>query len=31
MIFGKSKLRMPEPDQALPGRKEAMPVPGGIS
>ena len=27
MIFGKSKLRMPEPDQALPGRKEAMPVP----
>ena len=28
MIFGKSKLRMPEPDQALPGRKEAMPVPG---
>jgi peptide-methionine (S)-S-oxide reductase len=28
MIFGKSKLRMPEPDQALPGRTEAMPVPG---
>ena len=27
MIFGKSKLRMPEPDQALPGRTEAMPVP----
>jgi len=27
MIFGKLKLRMPEPDQALPGRKEAMPVP----
>ena len=27
MIFGKSKLRMPEPDQALPGRDEAMPVP----
>ena len=27
MIFGKSKLRMPEPDQALPGRNEAMPVP----
>ena len=27
MIFGKSKLRMPEPDQALPGRSEAMPVP----
>jgi len=27
MIFGKSKLRMPEPDQALPGRHEAMPVP----
>ena len=27
MIFGKSKPRMPEPDQALPGRTEAMPVP----
>jgi peptide-methionine (S)-S-oxide reductase len=27
MIFGKSKLRIPEADQALPGRKEAMPVP----
>jgi peptide-methionine (S)-S-oxide reductase len=27
MIFGKSKLRMPEADQVLPGRKEAMPVP----
>jgi peptide-methionine (S)-S-oxide reductase len=27
MIFGKSKLRIPEPDQALPGRQEAMPVP----
>jgi peptide-methionine (S)-S-oxide reductase len=27
MIFGKSKLRMPEPDQTLPGRDEAMPVP----
>jgi peptide-methionine (S)-S-oxide reductase len=27
MMFGKSKLRMPEADQALPGRKEAMPVP----
>jgi peptide-methionine (S)-S-oxide reductase len=27
MIFGKSKLRIPEPDRALPGRQEAMPVP----
>jgi peptide-methionine (S)-S-oxide reductase len=27
MIFGKSKLRMPEPGQALPGRAEAMAVP----
>jgi peptide-methionine (S)-S-oxide reductase len=27
MIFGKSKLQMPEPSEALPGREQAMPVP----
>jgi peptide-methionine (S)-S-oxide reductase len=27
MIFGKSKLQMPEPSEALPGRDQAMPVP----
>src|SRR3712207_148421 len=27
MLFTRAKLRLPEPDEALPGRPEAMPVP----
>ena len=27
MLFSKSKARMPEPNQVLPGRQESMPVP----
>ncbi len=28
-LFGSTRLRLPTPDQALPGRQEAMPVPAG--
>ena len=27
MLFSKSKARMPEPHEVLPGRQESMPVP----